>query len=248
MFSGTLLECSALLASISGGIARTVSRGASFTLTALTNSPSDESTLLMHSWSCTLSGTLLVVVESSMTGEAWTVDASNLVSNTEYTCTVNVTLQEQTVTASTSVWVAPGSPPAVSITTGALGKIDPGLSLKLLGSVEAMDLSVITTPLWLVTILGGDGTFQSINLATTTGLQSNNLVVQAGELQPGRTYRFTLQVTNAHVQKLPLYGIFHRSVGYSLIDAVVQASSGDSIGSATIDFVANIPPTGAPFI
>jgi hypothetical protein len=149
--------------------------------------------MLMHSWSCALD-TLHVVVESNTAGASWTVDAFKLAPSTEYTCTANVTLQEQTVTASTTIWVAPGSPPAVSITTAALGKTDPGLPLKLLGSIEPTDTRLTTTPLWSVTILGGDGSFQTTDLATATGLQSSNLVVQAGELQPGRTYRFTLQV------------------------------------------------------
>jgi hypothetical protein len=220
-FSGTVLECFPFLASISGGSARTVSRNANFTLTALTNAPSDESTLLMHSWSCSLRDTFYIVVESNTAGEVWTVDASILAPNTEYTCTANVTLhvQEQTVTASTTIWVAPGSPPAVSITTAVIGKIDPGLPLKLLGCVEPTDFSLIITPLWLVTILGGDGSFQKIDLATTTGLQSNNLVVQAGELQPGRTYRFTLQVICTCANSSTAWCFPHNSVGHPLIDA-----------------------------
>jgi hypothetical protein len=206
-FGGTLLECSVFMVYISGGTTRTVGHDATFTLMALTNVPSEESALLTHSWSCTHSDTSPVVLESSTAGKSWIVDASKLTPNTEYTCTANVTLQEQTMTASTRIWVALGSPPAVSITTGALGKIDPGLPLKLLGSIESTDLSLIITPLWLVTVLGGNGSFRSVNLVTTTGLQSNNLVVQAGELQPGRTYRFTLQVT-CTVAKFPTVWCF----------------------------------------
>ena len=119
-------------------------------------------------------------------------------------------MYEYLATATVAVSVAAGSPPAVSILSDVQGKCDPGERLILRSSVQPTDTASENIALqWLLTLRVADGsfgaselatgTFQSTNLATTTGLQSNNLVVRAGELQPGRTYRFTLQVTYAHV-------------------------------------------------
>ena len=187
--------CTALLAYIRGGSARTVRQAANFSLTVVTNAPAHATALLEHgSWSCAQSGTLHVALTSSSTDATWTVNASELAFGVEYTCEATVTLRGHSVTASTKVRIAPA---AVSITSVAHeSKADPGRALKLLGSIQPADgapLQQITLQ-WVIKAFGPGASFQGINLATNTGLQSSNLVVPPGQLQPGRAYRFTLQV------------------------------------------------------
>ena len=46
---------------------------------------------------------------------------------------------------------------------------------------------------WRVARRGDDGSFGVVALLTLTGLHALNLVVAAGQLAPGATYRFTLE-------------------------------------------------------
>ena len=122
--------------------------------------------------------------------------------------------------ASSAILVVAGRPPAVSIASAVRGKCDPGLRLALLGSAAPADARAAAGGLnftWRVARRGDDGGFGAVALLTLTGLHALNLVVAAGQLAPGATYRFTLE-------------------------ARTGAGADGSVGSSSLLLSANVPP------
>jgi hypothetical protein len=100
----------------------------------------------------------------------------------------------------------------------ASNKHDPGSSLKLLGLAEVGPGEEVATMQWATEVLTADGTFKTVTLATSTGLLSSNLVVQAGSLEAGCTYRFKLE---ARVSGIASWGS-----DYKLITTNIPPSAG----------------------
>ena len=133
---------------------------------------------------------------------------------------------------------------SVLISSNARGKFNPSLRLKLLGNITASDRVVSASTLsmaWLVQRYASGGALETVQLQTTTGLASQNLVVLQSKLEPGERYRFKLSAVTADgsasgqaavdvlTNRPPLVGLLESSPGTGM--AVVDRSKTPTISS-----------------
>jgi alpha-tubulin suppressor-like RCC1 family protein len=181
----------ALSVRVIGGNSRTFGWNTSnFTLVAESNAGN---ATVSYVWRCVERTSMQVILTTTSTGGSWVIDSSRLAIGAPHTCTVTSTLGRYTANASMDVEVARGNPPVVSI-EAPFGKCNPSSRLKLFASVDA---SKHVALVWTIAIESGSNAFASVDLLTSTGLESPNLVVQADEMVGGRLYRFTVHATSA---------------------------------------------------
>jgi hypothetical protein len=178
---------------VSGGTMRTIGNTETTTLSAVAVGNSVPS---YFKWTCVDATHIQVLIGL---GSSLTIDGPDLLGPkpwlsavSVYTCTVVAAFSADSPTqanASVELRLIAGSPLAVTITASATGKLEPSQRLQLFGTIDAPTGTELEMN-WVASVLR-DGQFLEVVL-TTTGLTSNNLVVQAAQLVQGNRYKFVV--------------------------------------------------------